>query len=72
MNQEDKDSTASLLYLGTHLKVTAQTSLHLAVVLEDIGGSTEVQDAIEHQLTVASKLFTFLLKKNHILFQFSI
>lgn len=43
-----------------------QQSFHLAVVLEDICGSSEVQHPVDDQLTVAGKLVTLLLKKTYL------
>lgn len=38
----------------------------LAVVLEDVGGSRQVQDSVQNQLTVAGELPAPLLKKSHL------
>lgn len=37
--------------------------LYLAVVLKDISGCDQVKHAVDHQLTVTSKLIAFLLEE---------
>lgn len=48
------------------IKEAVLKRLHLAVVLEDVGGCDQVQHAVDHQLTVTSELIALLLQERYL------